>query len=49
MKQGDKLLKRLEQIQKADGKPVLVSMMILVGEEGEPAYWFISEYKRAEG
>ena len=49
MRQGDKLLKRLEQIQKADGKPVLVSMMILVGEEGEPAYWFVDNYIRAEG
>ena len=49
MKQGDKLLKRLEKMQQDDGKPILVSIQIFVGEDGEPAYWFVHEYKRAEG
>ena len=49
MNQGEKLLKRLESIQKEEGKPILVSIMILVGEDGEPGCWFVNEYKRAEG
>jgi len=49
LNQSDKLLKRLEQIQQKEGELVLVSIMILVGETGEPAYWFISEYNKAEG
>ena len=51
MKQVDKLLKRLEHIQDThgDNKPILVSIMILVGEDGELGCWFVNEYKRAEG
>lgn len=49
MKQGDKLLKRLEKMQKDEGKAILVSIQIFVGETGEPSYWFVHEYKRAEG
>ena len=49
MEQGEKLLKRLEKMQKDEGKPILVSIQIFVGEDGEPSFWFVSEYKRAEG
>jgi len=49
MTPGEKLLKRLEATQKSEGKPILVSIMILVGNDGQPACWFVKEFVRAEG
>lgn len=47
--QGENPLRRLQSPRKAEGKPVLVSMMILVGDDGNPARWFLSEYTKGEG
>lgn len=49
MTNAEKLLKRLEALQRDEGKPVLVSLMVLIGDDGKPAGWTLKEYDRFEG
>jgi len=47
--QSEKFVKRLEDEQRRAKRPVLVSVMVLLGTQGEPVFWTVRELDKVEG